>query len=571
MNPKMYPLLLLTCLFILKVAVAQQPPMSGFGGFHFGETPVEHAMSKAQLDELNTDIQKNIQRLKQAGKIGRLLNENDTVQFGWPLRQAAGFNDPGYYGISNYLDWNTTAKEIGDYNCGKRTYDGHRGTDIYTWPFGWTKMKENAVEVIAGADGVIVAKYEGNPDTSCVQCDPQLANCQWNAVFVRSNIDGTVAFYGHLKKNSLTTKVIGDPVAKGEYLGVVGSSGNSSGPHLHFEVWLNGDYKWLYDPWAGTCNLDGNRSLWENQQPYYNPGIIKVATASGEPVFSQCYIDGEGENPKYKNSFSTSENVYFTGFIRDNIPGRVYYLQVLRPNGTTLWNWTLNAYNQNYSTTWFYYFYPGTNFNIDGTWKFRVTYGNQTEEHEFVMSTSLPLSLQEFAGKEQGKQNLLYWVTSDEQNTRQFVVERSANGRSFEALATVQAKGDGLGAQEHRYEYFDVLPQNGNNFYRLLMQDKDGKQSYSKIINLNSDVQSTEIRVLANPVANHQLRFVTARDFKQASVRIVDQLGRIVVQKNLDIRKNQQSEINVGNLTAGKYYLQVLNAAKQLTTNFVKQ
>lgn len=569
MKIKIYPQLVAFLLTVL-AAKAQEPPSSGFGGFNVSAGPTEEPVSKLQLERLNNDVQANVQRLRQNGKISPVQNENDTVQFAWPLRQAAGFSDPGYYGISNFVDWDQTTG-IGDYNCGKRTYGGHRGTDIFTFPFGWKKMQDNAVEVISGTDGVIVAKYEGNPDTSCTLCDPNLANCQWNAVFVRSNIDGTIAWYGHLKKNSLTTKLVGDAVAKGEYLGVVGSSGNSSGPHLHFEVWLNGNYNWLYDPWAGTCNLDGNRSLWESQQPYYNPGIIKVATASGLPVFSKCYNNGEVEDPKYKNSFSVNDDVYFTSYIRDNIPGRVYNLKVLRPNGTVMWDWDLNAYNQNYASTWFYYFYPGTNFNINGVWKFVVTYSGQTVEHSFTMNTSLPLTLLEFTGKEQGKQNQLHWLTSEEENTHRFVVERSGNGQHFETIGTVQAKGGGQGEKENRYGFADVLPQKGDNFYRLLMQDKDGKQSYSKIINLKAEGQPGAMRILANPVANGQLRFVTAADFKQASVRVVDQLGRIVVQKNLYIRRNQQTELNVGNIAPGKYYLQVQGASQQLAMGFVKQ
>ena len=45
-----------------------------------------------------------------------------------------------------------------------------------------------------------------------------------------------MAWYGHLKRGSVTPKVVGAPVAAGEYLGTGGRFGNSTGPHLHFEL-----------------------------------------------------------------------------------------------------------------------------------------------------------------------------------------------------------------------------------------------------------------------------------------------------------------------------------------------
>ena len=48
--------------------------------------------------------------------------------------------------------------------------------------------------------------------------------------------DGSLALYAHLRTGSVTARPIGARIAAGEYLGVIGSSGNSTGPHLHFEV-----------------------------------------------------------------------------------------------------------------------------------------------------------------------------------------------------------------------------------------------------------------------------------------------------------------------------------------------
>lgn len=66
---------------------------------------------------------------------------------------------------------------------------------------------------------------------------------EWNGSYgkfieIKHN-DGTVSRYAHLSSYNISC---GDTVVKGQKIGGVGSTGNSTGNHLHWEIKVNGDF-----------------------------------------------------------------------------------------------------------------------------------------------------------------------------------------------------------------------------------------------------------------------------------------------------------------------------------------
>ena len=364
--------------------------------------PLADEISPAAEQAMTETIQRNLAALRLSGGLPEPAAAA-AGSYAFPLRLAAGLPDDAGFKVSAFPDHNPAAGQALDYNGGTRTYDGHRGTDFALWPFGWNKLNAGEMQVVAAAAGTIVALANGTPaDHNCNgSSDP------WNYVAL-VHADGRMTIYGHLRYNSLTPKGIGQTVTQGEFLGLVGSSGNSSGPHLHFEVRYGSfaNTEWI-DPYAGPNSQP--ESLWVNQRPYRDSAINRLATHSAPPSTPDpC----QPSIPNLQDSFSTPARVYFYAFYRDYQGALITQLRIYRPDGSLYSAWAYaQAGNPFYSTWTQGWVYDFTANDPAGTWRFEAEYNGQVYTSFFNLNAPPAITVVSPNGGEQWERQAAHSLT----------------------------------------------------------------------------------------------------------------------------------------------------------------
>ena len=320
-------------------------------------------------------------------KIGLDFNNKSAIKttLSWPLKPKTGLDDCSYYIVSAHVDHNATSGTFTDYTCGTKTYDGHRGTDIAIFPFPFYKLDHDEVEVIAAAPGTIIDKVDGNFDKNCGS-----NNLQANYLVIQ-HADGSRVLYFHMKKNSLTAKTIGQSVVEGEYLGVVGSSGNSSGPHLHFEVWSGSTVSTYIDPYAGTCNLLNNTSWWVDQKPYTETAVVKASVNTTDVVVPACPAtettnETECFSIPFQGAGLPAGFAKFYVFLRNETQGLTANLNILNPDGSVFTSWTYTSttsYKQSYRS------WSKSLPSVPGTYTFNASYNGTSCSKKFNIVKAL--------------------------------------------------------------------------------------------------------------------------------------------------------------------------------------
>ncbi|MGH9935618.1 MAG: peptidoglycan DD-metalloendopeptidase family protein, partial [Blastocatellia bacterium] len=220
--------------------------------------------------------------------------------------------------------------------------------------------------IFAALDGAVIDAHDGEPDMN-TSWEGQPSN-----YVILDHGGGQTTVYLHMKRGSVAVRT-GQTVKAGEQLGLTASSGNSTGPHLHFGAYLNRQH---YEPHAGPCR--SGASDWTKQISIRLDLYLRDLFFSAAPLFSDSFNDTLFENVPRGGAFVAGAQIVSFRAFPSNLPANSSYrVRYRRPDGSVALDrsgpFNNNALFRKATYSWSY------NFNLDvmGVWRLQLDINNQ--------------------------------------------------------------------------------------------------------------------------------------------------------------------------------------------------
>jgi hypothetical protein len=172
--------------------------------------------------------------------------------------------------------------------------------------------------------------------------------------------------------------------------------------------------------------------------------------------------------------------------------------------------------------------------------------GESTEYILGKLGAPLPLNIVSFSGTKQNGAVLLNWITNNEINTTQFVVERSNGTAAFESIGAVKPLNINAGG---KYNLTDAAAfvSGAVQYYRLKIVDNNGRFVYSNIIRLTNNAKEI-LAVFPNPAKT----VIAINSSKKQEAIITSVTGQMMRKIQL---VNGSQLLNVSQWPAGIYFI----------------
>ncbi len=180
----------------------------------------------------------------------------------------------------------------------------------------------------------------------------------------------------------------------------------------------------------------------------------------------------------------------------------------------------------------------------------------------------VPVTLTTFSAYQRSSAIELAWEVTTEINVAVYEIQKSSDGRNFLPIGIKTATG---GNGIINYNFQDLNPFTGNNFYRLKMIDISGQFKFSSIVNVKISDGKDVFRLFPNPVQNGtvvlQMESVTAGDY---SLDLFNSTGQVVRKIKIKHSGGSASQtISLNNLSAGIYNLSITGTDKVIYKKIV--
>ena len=176
--------------------------------------------------------------------------------------------------------------------------------------------------------------------------------------------------------------------------------------------------------------------------------------------------------------------------------------------------------------------------------------------------TLLPVGLFGFSARAADKEVSLAWKTASEINNQGFEIQRSKDAVNWNKIGFVN--GAINSSLEKNYNFNDVAPLSGKNFYRLVQYDLDGKETFSSVINADF-IKEGQYTLGSNP--GNGIYLLNIQSASGATLFVSDMTGRKLFDKKINSGIQQ---LDISKYAKGTYLLHLQIGTATFTEKLIK-
>ncbi|MGN6417004.1 MAG: T9SS type A sorting domain-containing protein [Pseudobacter sp.] len=329
-------------------------------------------------------------------------------------------------------------------------------------------------------------------------------------------------------------------------------------------------------------NLIGSQSVtsatsWNISVPantlYYNGSLSATAQAAGTAQSTGCTSTIIGCASPATPTISPSSTTILAGqsvtYNVSNVASNTWYA-LSDNNGTTYGT-------SQYRTTTGNFSLQSSAFNTPGTYPLKISAdaltgcpASFTLANVTVNAITVPVRFISVGGEKRNNDILIRWEVADEWNVKEYIIERSYNGKDF-VPAGKAAFNDNPGSV-NKYSFTDTDADRSRSlFYRIKQVDLDLAPHYSSIIHLSGSSENN-MQIYPNPVASTLIVSLNAAETGSIQMLLYTVNGNLLLSEKRTIYRGANSfSIPVNNVMPGQYIMSIRAGKVIISSKIVKQ